>query len=202
MKAALDLDKQVPDGGAYRSLGCKRIYKEATNPLATPEFMQMLEQSGFESGVMRDPRWEEYSEQPELFIRRVNADVARLQGPDKKLSVMLDIERHDEQFVFRALSEFKRTNPGRNCAWTFEYNQYGWFSDRLVGLINSWPQLKLLPQLYDGDMNYNVDSHYEARLSRKKGILDVRFGCMYGCRWRIPDGWDGCLYVENRQQLP
>lgn len=202
VKAALDLDRQTPDGQKYKDMGVKRLYYEATNPLCTPGFLAMLEKSGFETGVMRDPVWEKYSESPEQFVARVNSDVASLQGSDKKLSVMLDIERHDEAWVFRALTEFKRTNPGRNVAWTCEYNQYGWFSKRLIDLINSYPQCRILPQLYNGAMSYNVDSHYEARNALKVGIGDSRTCFMYGMRWRCPDGWDGCLYVENRQQLP
>ena len=200
--SCLDLDHQTPNGAALKKWGVKRLYYEAINSICTPDFMVMLEKSGFETGVMRDPKWEEYSEQPELFIRRVNADVARLQGPDKKLSVMLDIEKHDEAWVFRALTEFKKTNPGRNVVWTLEYNQYGWFSKRLIDLINGYPQLRILPQLYNGAMTYNVDSHYEARNASNAGIKDNRLAFFYSCRERVPDGWDGCLYFENSSQLP
>jgi hypothetical protein len=203
-----------PDGQKLARQGVTRLYYEANNPDVDAVFMKQLRDWKFEVGTMRDPVWSNYNDTPEQFIAKVNADIARLapKGPDGRrpqLAVMLDIERHDEAWVRQALTEFRRTNPGRNVIWTMEYHQGGWFSPDLVSLINGYPQLRVLPQLYHGDMSNCVDSHAAARdlytlggaVTAEAGIQDNRVGFFYSLRVPIPHDWDGCLYLENWQQL-
>jgi hypothetical protein len=139
----------------------------------------------------------------------VNPQIDRLapKGPDGKrpqLAVMLDIERHDEAYVRRALVEFKRMQPGRNVVWTMEYHQGGWFSKDLVDLVNGYPQLRVVPQCYYGSMDQAVDAHAAARdlYTPHGGINDNRICFFYTLRVPLPLEWDGILYVENWAQLP
>ena len=196
-----------PDGEKLGRAGVSRLYYEAKDPQIDPPFFNQLRKWGYEVGIMRDPSWA--SETPEMFIAKVNADIALFapKGPEGKrpqLAVMLDIERHDEEFVRKSLLEFQRTNPGRNVIWTLEYHQGGWFSQALVDLINAYPQLRVLPQCYYGDMNTAVDTHAAARdlYQPHGGVNDNRICFFYTCRVPIPLDWDGCLFLENWGQLP
>ena len=198
-----------PDGGKLKRAGVTRLYYEANNPEIDAAFMQQLRAWGYEVGVMRDPVWSNYNDTPEQFVAKVNADIARFAPkppgkPRPQLAVMLDIERHDEAYVYNSLVEFRRTQPGRNVIWTMEYHQAGWFSDRLVRLVNDYAQLRLLPQLYYGSMENVVDSHAAARdlATPHGGINDNRVCFFYSCREAIPHDWDGCLYLESWTQLP
>ena len=198
----------MPDGEKLKRAGVTRLYYEANNPEIDAPFMAQLRTWGYEVGVMRDPVWQNYSDTPEQFIDKVNADVARFapkrpNGTRPQLAVMLDIERHDEDWVFRALSKFRETQPGRNVIWTLEYHQAGWFSERLVNLINGYPQLRVLPQLYYGSMETVVDSHAAARdlAQPHGGVNDDRLGFFYSLRSAVPHDWDGCLYLESWNQL-
>jgi hypothetical protein len=195
-----------PNGDKLKGAGLKRLYYEANNPELDAAFFQQLRDWGYEVGVMRDPVWNDYSSTPEQFIAQVNGDIARFapkkpNGTRPQLAVMLDIERHDPDYVVRALQEFKRTQPGRNVCWTLEFHQAGWFSDELVRLVNTYGnQLKVLPQLYLGSMDAVVDSHAAARDMAR--VNDERLAFFYSCRVPLPIGWDGCAYLESWAQLP
>jgi hypothetical protein len=211
VKAALVLKggAKWPDGEKLARAGVTRLYYEANDPQIDAAFMQQLRDWGYEAGVMRDPVWSNYNDTPEQWIAKVNADIARLApknpstGKRPPLSVMLDIERHDSDYVYRALREFDRTNPGRNYIWTMEYHQAGWFSQEIVNHVNADPQCRVLPQLYYGDMSNCVDSHAAARdlYTPHGGINDDRICFFYSLRVPIPHDWDGCLYLENWEQL-
>jgi hypothetical protein len=212
VKAALVLKggAKWPDGQKLARAGVTRLYYEANDPQVDAAFMRQLRDWGYEVGVMRDPVWSNYNQSPEQWIATVNADIARLapknpsSGKRPQLAVMLDIERHDSDYVYRALCEFDRTQPGRNYIWTMEYHQAGWFSQQMVDHINADAQCRLLPQLYYGDMSNCVDSHAAARdlATPHGGIRDDRIGFFYSLRVPIPHDWDGCLYLENWSQLP
>jgi len=211
MKAALVLKggAKWPDGNKLARQGVTRLYYEANDPQVDAAFMAQLRSWGYEAGMMRDPGWNNYNVTPEDWIEMVNADITRLapKGADGKrpqLAVMLDIERHDEDWVYRALKEFDRTNSGRNYVWTMEYHQAGWFSQRLVDHINNDPQCVAMPQLYYGDMSNCVDSHASARdmATPHGGINDARLAFFYSLRVPIPHDWSGALYLENWSLLP
>ena len=210
MKAALILKggPAVPDGGKLKRHGITRCYYEANDPQISEQFFNDLRSWGFEAAIMRDPVWSNYNDTPQQFVAKVSADINRLTplraGKRAPLAVMLDIERHDEAYVFDALSEFKRVWPGKNVAWTLEYHQGGWFSQRLVELINGYSQCRVLPQLYYGDMSNVVDSHAAARdlAQPHGGVNDDRVGFFYSLRAPIPVDWDGVLYLENWTLLP
>jgi hypothetical protein len=211
VKAALVLKggAKWPDGEKLARAGVTRLYYEANDPQIDAAFMQQLRDWGYEAGVMRDPVWNNYSDSPEQFIAKVNDDIDRLapkkpDGSRPQLAVMLDIECHDSDYVYRALREFDRTNAGRNYVWTMEYHQAGWFSSELVNHINADAQLRILPQLYYGDMSNCVDSHAAARdlYQPHAGVNDDRICFFYSLRVPIPHDWDGCLYLENWTQLP
>jgi hypothetical protein len=218
LKAALVIGggPKWPDGEKLKRARVTRLYYEGSNLVIDAAFAKQIRDWGYEMGLMQDPIWDNYNLTPEDWInKRVNPNIARLapKGPDGKrpqLAVMLDIERHDEAWVRQALTEFRRTNPGRNVIWTMEYHQGGWFSPDLVSLINGYPQLRVLPQLYYGDMSNCIDSHAAARdlytlggaVTQEAGIQDNRLGFFYSLRVPIPHDWDGCLYLENWTQLP
>jgi hypothetical protein len=212
VKAALVIGggPKWPDGNKLARAGVTRLYYEGSNLVIDAAFAKQIRDWGYEMGLMQDPVWDNYNLTPEDWInKRVNPNIARLapKGPDGKrpqLAVMLDIERHDEAWVRQALTEFRRTNPGRNVIWTMEYHQAGWFSQQMVDHINADAQCRLLPQLYYGDMSNCVDSHAAARdlATPHGGIRDDRIGFFYSLRVPIPHDWDGCLYLENWSQLP
>jgi hypothetical protein len=219
LKAALVIQggPKWPDGEKLKRVGVSRLYYEASNPVLDAGFAQQIRDWNFEIGVMVDPVWDSYSLSPEDWInQRVNVHIRRLApknpstGKRPQLAALLDIERHDEAWVRRALTEFKSTNPGRNCGWTMEYHQGGWFSPDLVGLINGYPQCKAIPQLYYGSMENVIDSHAAARdlftlggaVTAEAGIQDNRICFFYSLRETLPHDWDGVLYVESFTQLP
>jgi hypothetical protein len=196
-----------PDGQKLARAGVTRLYYEANNPEIDAAFMQQLRDWGYEAGVMRDPVWNNYTDSPEQFIAKVNDDIDRLapKNPDgsrPQLAVMLDIEKHDADYVYRALKEFDRTNTGRNYVWTMEYHQAGWFSPELVDHINADAQCRVVPQLYYGDMSNCVDSHASARDMYAVRVNDNRLAFFYSLRVPIPHDWDGVLYLESWEQLP
>jgi hypothetical protein len=210
VKAALVIGggPKWPDGDKLKRAGVTRLYYEANNPEVDAAFMQQLRDWGYEAGVMRDPNWNNYTDTPEQFVAKVNDDISRLapkkpDGSRPPLAVMLDIERHDSDYVTRALREFDRTNSGRNYVWTMEYHQAGWFSSELVDHVNGDPQCRLVPQLYYGDMGQVIDSHAAARDLASVGVHDDRVCFFYNLRYPpLPIDWDGCLYLENWTQLP
>ena len=211
MKAALVCGggPKWPDGAKLKRARVTRLYYEANNPEVDAAFMAQLRAWGYEVGVMRDPVWSNYNDDPQTFIAKVNADIARLapkppNKPRPQIAVMLDIERHDEAYVYNSLVEFRRTQPGRNVIWTLEYHQAGWFSDRLVKLVNDYPQLRVVPQCYYGSMDDAVDTQAAARdlYTSHGGVNDNRIAFFYTLRKPLPLEWDGCLYLEGWQQLP
>src|SRR5436190_13127667 len=209
IKSALVLKGQgrVPDGDKARRYGIRRLYYEAIDTEMSARYLAEVRSWGFLPGVMWDPSWTNYSDSPEVWIQKLNKqyEVLAPRGPDGRrpgVSVMLDIERHDPNYVYRALTEFRRTRPGCNVVWTVEYHQAGWFTDELVSLINDYRQLVVVPQCYYGDMVNYISDAAALRDQTNRGVSNQRVAFFYSTRVPVPYSWDGVLYLENWALLP
>lgn len=189
----------TPDGPT------KRLYYEARDPQVDLAFATELRRLGYEVGTGFDPNWTGYAYSPERYAAMIRDARARIGGGP----LLPDVEIHDPAFVLALLTELRRLLPGVNTCWTFESFQGGWIDDLadLITLCNDWPQLRLAPQYYKGDMTPIAGDTATRDLIRAGIQLDrlVGFYPLRDQNWYripVPSYWDGILYIEGWELLP
>jgi hypothetical protein len=207
MRAALVLmgGPQWPNGPKLKAHSITRLYYEARDPQINAEFFKTLRGLNYEVGIDYDPGWDGYPTAANAAARIVY-HLKRLGGIGAQMAVMLDMEHHDPAYAEAILREFRALQPGRNIIWTLESFQAGWFQPSLVALINEYAQLRVAPQFYGGNMTpFAGDQAFKDLILH--GVSVSRLVGFYGLRdqyehpVRIPEWWDGILYVENFEQL-
>jgi len=150
--------------------------------------------------ILRDPNWEEYSKTPDQFAKQLSDDVKNLNQDKKQCSLAIDAERHDGDYIYKALKEIRRLRPGRGVFWTMEPHQGGWIKDHpeLVNLINNDSFIFVVAQTYDKNMNpwgHSDDNRVDLW---NVGIKREKVEVYYGLKEKpAKDTWSGALYDWN-----
>jgi hypothetical protein len=114
----------------------------------------------------------------------------------------------DDAWLRAFFTEWRKIRPLKVTSWTMESFQggpYTWMSKELVSLINSDPNLVVVPQLYIGNMR-PVDSaaalrnmtHLRCPDGTVTGIQEDRVQFFYDAANPLPVGWQGFLYTNRR----
>ena len=119
--------------------------------------------------------------------------------------VQFDIERHDPGFVLACLGRWRELMPKQDTSWTMEGGQGGWMGPvvKPPAKPSSFVQgikalgIRLVPQLYNGDMTEVWDSLAYARDLTRRGFENARVSPFYDAA-HLPVGWAGFAFTQGR----
>ena len=209
---------RFPDLTVARREGISHLMWEARDPELNEALLAWARLERFNVVCMRDPVWPvQYGASncqipPEIsngertpqsalnFARTLSADITRLGAgaegrPSKaQLAVMPDIEHtHESAYVEAFLREFRRLRSGRGIYLTTEWHQAGWFSQTLVGLMNSDRLFWHCPQCYEGGDMKPVDPRAAIADDVAHGLAPEKIQ-VHLRPDRHDIGWDGWLF--------
>src|SRR6266550_4611921 len=88
---------QVPDLAKAKRYGITRLYWQANDPQISPGLLQAIRDRGIETGIMRDPSWDNIGAID--LARTLDADLIRLGLGMSLEPVLADIEYHDPAYI-------------------------------------------------------------------------------------------------------
>jgi hypothetical protein len=179
----------VPDLLKARTYGITRLYWQANDPQISAGMLQAVRDRGIETGIMRDPSWDQFSAHE--LAQALNTDLTRLNLQSPQSAVLADIEYHDAAYVMAFLNEWRQLRPKRVTGWTLEPLQGGWFTkDLCVAILAA--QVTCFPQAYTGTMQpYNADGVRSDLI--EAGLPRGMVGVVYNARM-MPKHWDGIAF--------
>lgn len=216
MRGALILPSQFPNGPKLKAQGIDTVAKEAdeidqAKMDALREFFKVVS--------MRDPSWTvpnnefyAWTQAAQIawakeFARMFSKDFVNHSSPSFGHSVMQcygmpDIEYKSAVFMVEFIREFRRLRNLRIIFITLESMQGGWMSPELILLINSDPNIFIVPQAYGSEMD-KYDTAVVVIDLIKRGIKWEKLLVFHSLRGGLPpSGWQGFVYLENWEQLP
>lgn len=209
---------RYPDLTVAKREGITHFMWEARDPQLDEALLKWHRDRGYSCVVMRDPSWPAQYGASNCFIpdqfsdgervpqsavnlaRTLSNDIARLGAGDEgrpskaQLAVMPDIEHVQESaYVEAFLREFRSLRSGRGIYLTTEWHQAGWFSQTLVGLMNSDRLFWHCPQCYETGAMNPVDPREAIKDDVEHGIAPEKIQ-VHLRPDRNDIGWDGWLY--------
>jgi hypothetical protein len=179
----------VPDLAKAKTYGITRLYWEARDPQITPGMLQAVRDRGIETGIMRDPSWDNLG--PTDLAHQLSLDLVRLGLTDSRSAVLADIETHSPAYIMAFLHEWRQLRPKRITGWTLEPLQGGWFTPELVTALRT-ANVVIYPQTYLGNMSpVSPDLARCDLIERNPGRGMV--SAVYSAR-DIPTHWDGIAF--------
>jgi hypothetical protein len=179
----------VPDLAKAKRYGITRLYWQANDPQITPGMLQAIRDRGIETGIMRDPSWQDDSAID--LARYLDSDLTRLVLTSPQSAVLADIEYHDPAYVMAFLYEWRQLRPKRITGWTLEPLQGGWFTPELLAELGM-AHIVSYPQTYYGNMSSEDADRVRCDLI-EAGIPRGMVGLVYDAA-RIPPKWDGIAF--------
>ena len=130
----------------------------------------------------------------DAFYEDVHEQVKNLRRTNSNPKVQLDHEGHDPGSILNMLENFRKYFPYQDCQWTFEGMQGGWMEPEFVSelLIR---RVRLVPQLYNGDMTEVWDSHEVSRDLTSRSIPDNIISPFHDAS-ATPRFWQGFAYTQ------
>ena len=180
---------QVPDIAKAKRYGITRLYWQANDPQLTVGLLQAIRDRGIETGLMRDPSWNNLK--PLDLANYLDDDLNRLGLASPQSAVLADIEYHDAQYLIDFLHAWRLARPKRITGWTLEPLQGGWFTKDLCTAILS-AQVTCFPQAYDGAMNEVPADPVRSNLIQAgvpRGMVGLVYKAATGRPW-----WDGIAF--------
>lgn len=110
--------------------------------------------------------------------------------------VQLDNENHDPDVILAMLRRWRQLQPKKDTSWTFEGFQGGWMDPGFVQEVLSY-KVRLVPQLYSGDMQIHFDSLAAARDLTKRGFPESLVSPFYDAA-ALPAEWEGFAFTQGR----
>jgi hypothetical protein len=222
LRAALILPSQFPNGPKLAAAGVDTTYHLVAEPGQQALTATALDERRkfWRVGIDRDSSWtvnrdtfngmtaEKKVEWAKAFAKLLSDDLVRLaspsffskDGPPKQCFVMADIEYQSNLFLVEFLKEWRRLRTARFTVLTVESMQGGWWEPDLVQLVNADPNLVIAKQNYEGDMD-KLDGWVTARDLIRRGVNPEKITSFHSCRQPVEGWWDGCLFLENWEQL-
>lgn len=202
--------------GLYRSLGISHIYLDIQPWWDTVNRAAEVRWQGFTLGLYWG-HWPSLPEQaagPATLAKHCSDLISGYEKEwrAKKLPVQcefqVDLEDHDSSYIENFIKEWRKVRPLKVSSWTLESwqgGEYTWMEKSLIDTINADVNLKVVPQLYNGNMDVVYDSNAVAKNLRntrspgelRGGIQEDRIQFFYDAV-KAPVGWDGYLYTNRR----
>jgi hypothetical protein len=179
----------VPDLAKAQTYGITRLYWQANDPQITPGMLQAIRDRGIETGIMRDPSWDQFSAHE--LAQALNTDLTWLNLQSPQSAVLADIEYHDPAYIMAFLQEWRQLRPKRITGWTLEPLQGGWFTRDLCATLIA-AQATVFPQTYRGDMSLVPYDQVRSQLI-EAGIPRGMVGLTYKASV-IGPSWDGIAF--------
>jgi hypothetical protein len=179
----------VPDLAKAKTYGITRLYWQANDPQITPGMLQAIRDRGIETGIMRDPSWDNLSAITLAHV--LSTDLTALGLTDSRSAVLADIEYHDPAYIMAFLQEWRQLRPKRITGWTLEPLQGGWFTKDLCAAILA-AQVTCFPQEYTGSMGLLDADEVRCDLIQA-GIPRGMVSLTYEARV-IAERWDGIAF--------
>jgi hypothetical protein len=110
--------------------------------------------------------------------------------------VQLDNENHNPDVILAMARRWRQLQPRKDTSWTFEGFQGGWMSAQFVEEMISL-RIRIVPQLYSGDMRLHFDALTAARDLTKRGFPDSLISPFYDAA-ALPYGWQGWAFTAGR----
>jgi hypothetical protein len=179
----------VPDLAKAKRYGITRLYWEARDPQINPGLLQAIRDRGIETGIMRDPSWQNDSAID--LARYLDSDLTRLVLTSPQSAVLADIEYHDPAYIMAFLHEWRALRPRRITGWTLEPLQGGWFTPELVAAIRL-ANVVIYPQTYLGNMSPVAPDLVKCDLIERnpgRGMVSAVYAAA-----DIPTHWDGIAF--------
>ena len=168
------------------------------DPRVTKAYLQAAKPRAKVVGVYAAWNWPDFDgKEPEAQADRLHEMVSAVSWhPASSPKVQWNDERHEPDKIIRVLERFRQLEPTSDLSWTLEGHQSGWMSAAFIARLLAC-KVRVVPQLYSGDMSRVYDSLGEARNLVKRGIPDGVISPFYDAA-RLPEWWDGFAFTMGR----
>lgn len=188
------------DYGTITKHGIKWLFYALTerDPRVTSEYLQQQVNRNYQVGVYTAWNWSEFAGTGTEYAQKT-FNLLKKRVPNLKPSfpkVQLNMELHDPQYVIDMVVQWRKLAPNQDTSWTFEGHQAGWMSDNMVKAVKD-AKIRLVPQLYSGDMSRVYDSLAECRSLVKRGFPEASVSPFYDAA-QLPEWWDGFAFTMGR----
>jgi len=164
----------------------------------TVAYKEGVRSQGFGYRIYRDPSWNSMIDAGSIIQAAAN-DIAAA-GIGEYIPYMFDIEYHAPDLIADVLEGFRARFPKGPVSWTLEPFQGGWFTPRLVNVINKDPNLVVVPQNFYGNMTPADPTTGGQKVRQNlidQGVASNRVKIFYDGSCYIPSDWDGCILGEE-----
>lgn len=143
---------------------------------------------------------------PAQLAARVNADYLKLNGAQRKLRVMFNLEEHDPEKVAATLEEWRKLQRNVPTSWSMEGMQGGWMGNVLSDPDDDAPSLfiqrvlatrvRWVPQLFLGGMQ-RIEGDIVLRDLIRRGVPENIISPFYDAK-NLGNSWDGYAFTMGR----